>query len=971
MATLPTPTAASVDANAHDRAARRLQAWASRHPDAAALAALASLAVRIDSTLLRRLRLQLLPRAEPGTEADVWFSGLHESRGRDGVVLDAGVQRLLRARLARQPAGDGGVRPLDAAWRITAALHADAPEAIRTEEALTWEALRGRDDLPERIDTLLAPALAAMAGGGEARALEVARWAQRAVPRLPDAARQHPSALALWLAALMRLGLPASRLPDTGEAGLPPALQWLLPKGQTEVSQRVAVTPFDDALVLRSLADDAPPAANEISLPRTRPLLLAVRVDGGDPAGLPLLQRTVALEATASETRLPLPDGWRALELHSLSGERWLLQRQAGEVPTDDAPLPWQRMRALVLGGNGEAVGMAVFVSQTELVTVVDTVPPALLKALRERGEWSPDAPTVGLHAWDAAGQRQTVQAQAAALDPRSSLVVLVLQRPFIDAMAVDLSPMPMVGPEGWLWTVPGLHATQGHLVAPVVPPDAEGPPGPARLPEGRLLPRHRHFGLRPPMPPSDVAGMAGAPVFAEHRLAGIADLPTVDSSGETGSILWAVPAVALVELLAWVRQPRSEAPRVLLHHAVDDPHGKGAEIDERAVQRIEHAALRARLQLVRGDAGAGARAVIDDPQAASFAPDLAAAVRLVTPVTREDSSPAARLRLLALAARRWANPAFGLVQFRFRQTGERQRLPPPLAGPPLLDIETFDDDTLVRVLLDVADPTPPLPTNWPLADSSRSFLRHSLDELARPFARSDRDLDSLVALVDRLSPAHDVSLADMADLIVPRWTRSSRLDGVPLVETLAQLALPVPDEGLLEALRDAERGALVLNAMPVQFGRLLLSRAHADWLPPSIVVRNQTWEGAASVDAIEAQVIRTVATALDCAPDDVRTLLKRLDLPLWILVATRPLPDKQLLLQLELRLPSARWLFLAGPEPDLAKTASAIGAQLLPLLPERADMVWLQGYKQLMQWARPRRKTIRASFTAPWKGKG
>lgn len=181
MATIVPPTTdaasagqAATPVTAQERAAQRLQAWAAGHPDAAALATLASLAVRIDSALLRRLRLQLLPRAEPGIEADVWFSGLHESRGRDGLVLDAQVQQQLRARLAQLPAGDDGMRPLERAWQITAALHADAPEALQAEQALTIEALRGGDGLAARIDSLLAPALAAMAGGGDARALEVA-----------------------------------------------------------------------------------------------------------------------------------------------------------------------------------------------------------------------------------------------------------------------------------------------------------------------------------------------------------------------------------------------------------------------------------------------------------------------------------------------------------------------------------------------------------------------------------------------------------------------------------------------------------------------------------------------------------------------------------------------------------------------------------------------------------------------------
>lgn len=947
MATLPTPTAALIDADVHERAARRLQAWASRHPDAAALAALASLAVRIDSALLRRLRLQLLPRAEPGTEADVWFSGLHESRGRDGVVLDAGVQRLLRARLAQQPAGDGGVRPLDAAWCITAALHADAPEAIRTEETLTWEALRGGNDLPERIDTLLAPALAAMAGGSEARALEVARWAQRAVPRLPDAARQHPSALALWLAALMRLGLPASRLPDTGEAGLPPALQWLLPQGQVSALQRVAVTPFDDALVLRPLADDAPAEVNEISLPRTKPLLLAVRVDGDDGAGAPLLQRTVALEATAGESRLLLPDGWRALELQSLGGDRWRLGREAGSADVVEPTPDWQRMRVRVLGDGDQPVGMGLFVAKTAVVTVLHVLSERVKMMLQSNINGS-RAITVVVEATDVAGGLHKLQTRAVALDFGSPLVLLELEQPFDSALEAKLQTIgPRAGDE--VWTIPGPDWNTHRIWKGQVQFDQTPTP---RMP-GRveLDGAEQRFSAAMHQKGEWLVEIYGAPVFLGTEVVGLADSAMASSDMRAGGTLWSIPSKVVQRFLAWAHSTRTSRLPVLLHHPVDDPNSPGFEVAVRAAEWVRTAAQHVGIRLRRRDQAQTSQPAIDDPNDPVFAPDLAGAVRLITPASREGATPADRMHLYALAARRWAQPTFGLLNLSLERDEDHQPLPVPLSSVPIQPLNRLSSSQLARALLELTDATSSNKSETSL--DARQNLLQQIETLARPFQPSAH------ALLEVKQALHRTDLKSAADLIVGRWNASSRLDAVPLIELLAQLALPLgADAPLLAHLRNGKRGRRVLNAMPAQFGRLLLACAHADLrAPPCVVVREQAWQGERSVDSIEEQVISTIAATLGCALFEAQTLLRRLDLAIWVLVTTRPLPDEDVLLALELRLPSARFLFLAGQQPDLADTARAIGAEPLPMIEPGADMVWLQGYKRLMEWARPRHK--------------
>jgi hypothetical protein len=160
-----------------------------------------------------------------------------------------------------------------------------------------------------------------------------------------------------------------------------------------------------------------------------------------------------------------------------------------------------------------------------------------------------------------------------------------------------------------------------------------------------------------------------------------------------------------------------------------------------------------------------------------------------------------------------------------------------------------------------------------------------------------------------------------------------------------------------------------VLNAMPAQFGRLLIARAHGgDRAPPCIVVRDQAWDGATSIVAVETGVVATIAAALHCTVDEARAVMQRVELPLWVLVTTRPLPDRKTLLDLELRLPAVRWLFLAGDQPDLAEAARTIGAALLPPIEPGADLRWLQGYKRLMEWARPRKRSTVAPGRKPTK---
>ena len=142
-------------------------------PQALGLARLDSPAVMIEPQLLRRLRLRLLPTADVGVEADLWFSGVVDSRGVDSIVLDREVASLLRSELRREPA---------LLARVLAEIeeaHGHLRQTLRLEERLIRVALQGAG--ASEVERSLQPALRTLYTGG-AQARSLAHWALRALP---------------------------------------------------------------------------------------------------------------------------------------------------------------------------------------------------------------------------------------------------------------------------------------------------------------------------------------------------------------------------------------------------------------------------------------------------------------------------------------------------------------------------------------------------------------------------------------------------------------------------------------------------------------------------------------------------------------------------------------------------------------------------------------------------------------------
>lgn len=233
-------------------AAALIRDFESERPLAVRLAEAVSLAVLIDPPLLRRARRELVPEADPGTEADFWSSPLVQTRSVDGLVLIPEVAQELRRRLR-----DSG--RLDPAWELTRNLHAHLSPALQMEEKIAW--LSVSPGSAEEIEKLLRSVLAALVVGEKTG---LAHWAARALPRLPSGVRDLDAARLLEAGSSLRLGGDARSLDEE----IVDDLSWITPADLPRVPVRVRL--LDGAVELDAGATDG----NVLQVPETDPLLI-------------------------------------------------------------------------------------------------------------------------------------------------------------------------------------------------------------------------------------------------------------------------------------------------------------------------------------------------------------------------------------------------------------------------------------------------------------------------------------------------------------------------------------------------------------------------------------------------------------------------------------------------------------------------------------------------------------------------
>ncbi|WP_437981393.1 trypsin-like peptidase domain-containing protein [Sorangium sp. So ce117] len=281
-----------------------------RNRDAADLARLASVAVKIEPELLRALRLELLPGADVSAESDLWFSEIVEIRSPGAIVLFPEVAALLRTEIP------GGVYR---AWAVVRGVHRVLPQIVRLEEEITWLALSagGHDQITEKLQQVLAAMLT-----DASRCQDLSAWALRALPRLPPAARKSP---AFWMllfvasATLRATSVPAITPPPAALRGISPSVL----KGLG--AAHLALEREADTLRLRPATAAGP---GTIEVPATRPVVLEVTSTGA-PISVALAPKGwTEVQVTGATVRLDTLDGRAYLVESPPAGE---------EAPAPDA----------------------------------------------------------------------------------------------------------------------------------------------------------------------------------------------------------------------------------------------------------------------------------------------------------------------------------------------------------------------------------------------------------------------------------------------------------------------------------------------------------------------------------------------------------------------------------------------------------------------------------------------------------
>jgi hypothetical protein len=278
-----------------DSTAARVDEMAARSTHAVRLASLVSFAVLVEPALLRAARLELLPAADAGVEADLWFGPLVQSRGRDGILLFPEVAETLRSKLSESLA--------ERCWRLTERLHRHLPPAVQLEERLNWLALKPQDNASE-IQLLLGSALAALL---DKNRTDVANWLGRALPRMPPMLRNFELAVMLAAASDLRLGR-EWRLSEYLDGGQIPA--WfasMLPDTIQQVELGIAAT--SSGVVINPV-----PSSGEqhIRVPATNPVVLQLLA--GDRSQL------VFIEPSRS-SEVPMPFDNDTIEITTLAGD--------------------------------------------------------------------------------------------------------------------------------------------------------------------------------------------------------------------------------------------------------------------------------------------------------------------------------------------------------------------------------------------------------------------------------------------------------------------------------------------------------------------------------------------------------------------------------------------------------------------------------------------------------------------------
>lgn len=227
------------------------------------LARVVSLAARIEPQLLRRARLELLPHLPVSAEADLWFSALSEARSTRWLILQSAVADRLRSELARDR------KLFDRAWDVLRRVHENIAPAVALEEEVTYLALSpgSGSSIADAIETKLTSVVHAIVAEQRTGLID---WVVRALPRLPDRARDSQGATMLSLVTSRAL---PSYLPVTQTMPSDPTLTAIVARGLPRVDLWVRLVEQDGTFRLE-VSRGHIPNATAIKVPATEPVIL-------------------------------------------------------------------------------------------------------------------------------------------------------------------------------------------------------------------------------------------------------------------------------------------------------------------------------------------------------------------------------------------------------------------------------------------------------------------------------------------------------------------------------------------------------------------------------------------------------------------------------------------------------------------------------------------------------------------------
>jgi hypothetical protein len=295
-----------------------------RNEQAVALAHVASLASRVDLSLLRELRLALLPAVDGGAEADLWFSPLASVRNENSLLLRPEVAEALRRSLFRTDP-----ERFEGAWRIVDAYRrkTGAFEGTWLEEKINYLLAKGGNAAAGEVQELLRRAVKSVSEPGKRNDEGLALWSVELLDSLPKAVRDTEAGRDLGVAAGFRLNpayVPPGVLPD--DIG---SRRWLIPVDATQVplvSLWVGREP--EGLVLADREELIPNGKRLDGVPATAPIVLWLSWDAG--------KRREKVSLTPGGKAGPVPTGEQAVTIETFTGITWRLTPSTAQAPASE-----------------------------------------------------------------------------------------------------------------------------------------------------------------------------------------------------------------------------------------------------------------------------------------------------------------------------------------------------------------------------------------------------------------------------------------------------------------------------------------------------------------------------------------------------------------------------------------------------------------------------------------------------------